>query len=693
MMKLTPEKLCSAINEYSHKPEKQRQLTPEQMQWFTEPENVFLLINMALTIPEEAMDDIGDAINSWAEVAIAALALTATKLPAEAKQQFEETIEQILVDTKENVELNNECILLFLSILKKHQFHIQTDITQLLKTPKHNDDTNVTSFPQQPFKLSQLLDQFDLKSGIEFIEFFENGFSVIPHEALPYLLSEVTQYPWGIDALLLLTQYFEEPVALASAQVLDSCPSSAWAHLSYQQLINLCTRFNRHPSIKRYIKRWKKLAMKHSKAPAAAVIHELYVSHVDGNDCASMMMKITLDGQILQLNMMLDFKSGIRETLLNLAPDQTLTELMAQLDDSVDFTPVSPDWLQQILPWILSVQLNKNTPIDLYSLHWLSQLPFEWTQPETFEFEVWSKKLGYQEDPKRQERNRLSSIYMEHFSPLLMSWLAPEEYLLTAKKPRDLLKNYYYANRELFTERLTYSATVERYKLPTQTQRLTNDYLDLAHALYDPALNRKKFSLFDTLSEISFEYFSMIMEPTNAELPPQGLVIKVNLLDASPAVWRRLRISNQLTLSELHEVIQDAMGWENAHLYSFDIGEIEIPEEHNDQIRIGVFLNDIGATLNYQYDFGDGWLHQITVEKILPKDILQPEVTAGNGMCPAEDSGGIWHWNHLLKLRKKKILTEEEAEQLEWAGLSPDEQPEPFDKQQANKRLKALFNY
>ncbi|MDE9567366.1 plasmid pRiA4b ORF-3 family protein, partial [Xenorhabdus bovienii] len=85
----------------------------------------------------------------------------------------------------------------------------------------------------------------------------------------------------------------------------------------------------------------------------------------------------------------------------------------------------------------------------------------------------------------------------------------------------------------------------------------------------------------------------------------------------------------------------DAIGWENAHLYSFDIGGIEIPEEHNDQIRIGVFLNDIDATLNYQYDFGDGWFHQVTVEKILPKDILQPEVTAGNGMCPAEDSGGI----------------------------------------------------
>ncbi|AYA41612.1 plasmid pRiA4b ORF-3 family protein [Xenorhabdus nematophila] len=692
-MKLTPEKLFTAINEYAHQPEKKRYLTPKQVQWFADPENVFLLIAIVLTIPEEVMDKIGDSISNWVEAAIAELALTATKLPVGVKRQFEGAIEETLNHAKENFALNSECVLLLLSILKKNQFNIQTDITQLLEISEHDDNSGVVSFPTQPIRLSQLLDQYDIQSGIEFIEFFENGVSVVPHEALPHLLSELSKYSWGIDALLLLTQYFEEPVALASGQVLDSCPSSAWANLSYQQLINLCARFNRHPSVKHSMKRWKKLAMKHCHARATAKIHELYVSHVDGNDCASIMMKATLNGEDDQLSMMLDFKSGIRETFLDIDPNKSLTELIAQLDDSVDFTPVSPEWLQQILPWILSVQHSKNTPLDLYSLYWLSQLPAEWTEPEEFEFENWNQKLSYQADFQRKERNRLSSIYMKHFSPLLMTWLAPEECLLEAKKPRDLLKNYYYANRDLFTERLTYSAAVERYKLPPSAQRFANDYLDLAHSLHDPALNRKKFSLFDALSEMSFEFFAMMLDPVNAELPLQGLVIKVSLLDASPAVWRRISVSNQLTLCELHDVIQDAMGWENAHLYCFDIGGIEIPEEHYDQVRIGIFLNDIGSTLNYQYDFGDDWSHQVTVEKLLPKDIIQPEVTAGNGMCPAEDSGGIWHWNHLLKLRKKKILTEEEAEQLEWAGLSPDEQPEPFDKQLANKRLKALFNY
>ncbi|MBC8951303.1 MULTISPECIES: plasmid pRiA4b ORF-3 family protein [Xenorhabdus] len=690
-MKLTPEKLLSAIEKYAHTPEKQRSLTQTQIQWFSEPENVFLLISLVLTLPKEAMTEIGDSINNWLEVAIAEFALTTNKLSAETKQLFEEIIEQILVNTKEEFEINSECVLLCVSILKRNQFHIRTDITQLLDILQYADNTNIATFPAKSPNLSQLFKQFEIHLGIEFVDFFESGLSVVPHETLPHLLTEVAKHSWGMDALLLLTQYFEEPIALACAQALDDCPSSAWANLSYLQLVNLCARFNRHPAIHSCFKRWKKKAMSHhNKVRETAKIHELYVTHVDGNDCASMMMTITLDGQEYQMNMMLDFKSGIRESLLNIAPERTIPELIEELSNNesyVDFTPVSPDWLQQILPWILSVQQNKNTPLDLDSLYWLSQLPVEWTQPEAFELEHWSQKFGYQADPKRQDQNRLG---MTMGSSLILSWLAPEECLLKAKKPRDLLKLYYYANRELFTERLTYSASIEQYRLPSQAPYWVEQYLDLAYALRDPALNRKKFALFDTLSELSFEYFYMEQEE---EIEPQGLVLKVSLLDATPAVWRRLRVSNQLTLNEFHEVIQNAMGWENAHLFRFNIAGIDIPEEHYDQMCIGAFLFEAGDELNYQYDFGDDWFHQITVEKVQQKDIIQPEVTAGNGICPAEDSGGIWNWNYLLKLRRKKLLTEDEAEQLEFVGLSPTESLEPFDKQQVNKRLKAFINH
>ncbi|MCC8368306.1 plasmid pRiA4b ORF-3 family protein [Xenorhabdus sp. PB61.4] len=694
-MKITPEILSSAIEEYAKKPEQKQQLTPQQTRWFSEPENVFMLITLVITLPEETMDDIRGAVKDWLDVAIAELELVAIHSPKGTKEQFEQAVGLVLEYCKENFELNHKNVLLCVSILKQYQFHIRTDLAQLMQKSEYPDETNVTPFPQKPQKIRQLINEFNLKSSIEFIEVFESGFSVAPPEVLPYILTEVVQYPWGIDALLLLTQYFEESVALASAEMLDQCPSSAWKNLSYLQLVNLCAHFNRHPSVKPYMKRWKKRAMAHHKARAAAEIYEIYASEVDGNDCASMMMKVMLNNQEYQLSMMLDFKSGIRESMLNIDPDQPIPELLEQLSSDINFTPVSPDWLKQILPWILSVQQNKNTPLDLYSLYWIAQLPIDWTQPEAFDLEQWSQKLSYEVNPKRQENSRLGYANYGHNvqSSLMMTWLPPEEYLLKAKKPRDLLKLYYYANKDIFAGRLTYSAAIEKYKLSSEERCLTNEYLDLAHALYDPAINRKRFGLFDNLSEASFQLFAMGLTDTSDSILPQGLVVKISLDEASPAVWRRVHLSNQMTLSEVHDVIQAAMGWEDAHLFCFEVGGITIPEENYDQVCLGLFLRDVGSELYYQYDFGDCWDHQITVEKVLEKDIIQPKVTAGNGTCPVEDSGGIWQWNNVLKLRKKKLLTEEEAEYLELLGLDPHQPLEPFDKQEANHKLAALFSY
>jgi hypothetical protein len=44
--------------------------------------------------------------------------------------------------------------------------------------------------------------------------------------------------------------------------------------------------------------------------------------------------------------------------------------------------------------------------------------------------------------------------------------------------------------------------------------------------------------------------------------------LKITLRDVQPPVWRRVQVQD-CTLSELHKVIQVAMGWEFSHLYSF----------------------------------------------------------------------------------------------------------------------------
>ena len=50
------------------------------------------------------------------------------------------------------------------------------------------------------------------------------------------------------------------------------------------------------------------------------------------------------------------------------------------------------------------------------------------------------------------------------------------------------------------------------------------------------------------------------------------LRLKVVLADTEPPIWRRIEVPADLTLKELHAVIQAAMGWENAHLYQFHVG-------------------------------------------------------------------------------------------------------------------------
>ena len=42
--------------------------------------------------------------------------------------------------------------------------------------------------------------------------------------------------------------------------------------------------------------------------------------------------------------------------------------------------------------------------------------------------------------------------------------------------------------------------------------------------------------------------------------------LKVTLRGTRPPVWRRLMISGKMTLGELHQAIQAAMGWDGSHL-------------------------------------------------------------------------------------------------------------------------------
>ena len=64
--------------------------------------------------------------------------------------------------------------------------------------------------------------------------------------------------------------------------------------------------------------------------------------------------------------------------------------------------------------------------------------------------------------------------------------------------------------------------------------------------------------------------------------------LKVTLDDSKPPIWRRILVSENITLHDLHEIIQRVMGWHNYHLHMFRIsGQIYGDPEEDETGMLG----------------------------------------------------------------------------------------------------------
>jgi hypothetical protein len=174
--------------------------------------------------------------------------------------------------------------------------------------------------------------------------------------------------------------------------------------------------------------------------------------------------------------------------------------------------------------------------------------------------------------------------------------------------------------------------------------------------------------------------------------------VTVTLLGIKPPIWRRLEVASSINLRRLHDVIQEAMGWTQSHLYRFEVGDVEFGEpdpEFGLPVRsakatpLRKIAPQPGAAFLYEYDFGDSWEHRIDVEKVLPPErgVTYPRCIAGKRACPPEDCGGVWGYEHLLEVIRDPAHPEHE-EMLEWVGGAFD--PEAFDLRAVNETLAHL---
>lgn len=178
--------------------------------------------------------------------------------------------------------------------------------------------------------------------------------------------------------------------------------------------------------------------------------------------------------------------------------------------------------------------------------------------------------------------------------------------------------------------------------------------------------------------------------------------IQIALKGFKPKIWRRILIPSDLLLSDFHKIIQTTMGWTNSHLHQFiknrtfysvkhpndDMwDEMDNVDYMENKIRISDLIQTEKDKIIYEYDFGDGWEHDIILEKVLPFDIMikYPICLTGKMNCPPEDCGGIWGYSDMLEILKQPDHEEYES-YLEWLGGDFD--PEYFDKDDINKKLK-----
>jgi hypothetical protein len=138
--------------------------------------------------------------------------------------------------------------------------------------------------------------------------------------------------------------------------------------------------------------------------------------------------------------------------------------------------------------------------------------------------------------------------------------------------------------------------------------------------------------------------------------PPGQPILEctIALREVKPRVWRRLLVPGDVRLDKLHQMFQAAMGWEDCHLHAFRIGgdrygqlfdEHDLDELDERSITVG---RAIAGTehFEYEYDFGDCWDHDLTVNAMrrLPIGLKFGVCLDGANACPPEDHEDMLEW-------------------------------------------------
>ncbi|HZC53702.1 MAG TPA: plasmid pRiA4b ORF-3 family protein [Mycobacterium sp.] len=162
--------------------------------------------------------------------------------------------------------------------------------------------------------------------------------------------------------------------------------------------------------------------------------------------------------------------------------------------------------------------------------------------------------------------------------------------------------------------------------------------------------------------------------------------LQIAMREVVPRVARVIDVPAAITLDELHEVLQVAIGWTDSHLHQFRTdtavyaapfedwdGEPELDER-------GVALSALPARFVYAYDLGDGWEHEV---EVLGRGGELPGCVGGEGACPPEDCGGSYGYTELREALADRRHPEDESTRS-WVG----DRLRPFDQEATTQRVR-----
>lgn len=138
--------------------------------------------------------------------------------------------------------------------------------------------------------------------------------------------------------------------------------------------------------------------------------------------------------------------------------------------------------------------------------------------------------------------------------------------------------------------------------------------------------------------------------------------VLITMREIEPPVWRRLLIPTGITFYRFHKIIQAAFGWQDYHLFCFELEDREIcipddeyphplPQHNAKRVKIDEVLPG-KPEMAYAYDFGDGWEHQVIVEGTEVLVVEKPIAfcLAGARCRPPEDVGGVGGYYDFLEI-------------------------------------------